>query len=84
MGFVQKVVQFIIDKKFDFSELTVVVPSDRSINKIREGLTISSTSPVFSPEITTIDKWMRPKGKTKIDPTRQLIALYHVSSKLLL
>ena len=82
MGFVQKVVQFIIDKEFDFSELTVVVPSDRSINKIREGLTISSTSPVFSPEITTIDKWMRPKGKTKIDPTRQLIALYHVSSKL--
>lgn len=82
MGFVQKVVRFIKDKEFDLNALTIVVPSDRAINKIKESLSQSYSSPVFSPEIITIDKWMRLKEKIKIDPTRQLIALYNVSSKL--
>ena len=82
MNFVQKIAQFIKEKEFHLDALTIVVPSDRAINKIKQELSKTYSSPVFSPQIITIDKWMKPKEKTKVDSTRQLIALYKISSKL--
>ena len=84
MSFVQKIAQFIKEKEFNLDSLTIVVPSDRAINKIKQELSKAYSLPVFSPQIITIDKWMRPKDKTIIDPTRQLISLYKMSCKLAL
>ena len=82
MNFVQKIAGFIKGKGFELSALTIVVPSDRAISKIKKELSMVYQSPVFAPEIITIDKWMAPKEKTRIDTTRQLISLYEASKKI--
>ena len=82
MGFIQKIAQFVKEKEFKLDALTIVVPSDRSINLIKKELSEVYGTPVFSPQIVTIDKWMRPNDKTIIDPTRQLITLYKISCQL--
>ena len=82
MNFVQKIADFIKEEGFELSALTIVVPSDRAIGKIKQELSMVYNTPVFSPEIITIDKWMEPRGKTRIDSTRQLISLYQASQKI--
>ena len=82
MSFVRKIANFIKEECFELSSLTIVVPSDRSIGKIKQELSMVYKSPVFSPRIITIDKWMEPTGKTRVDSTRQLIYLYQVSKKI--
>ncbi len=82
MGFIQQITHFIKEKELDLGALTIVVPSDRTINKIKQELAKLYAIPILSPQIITIDKWMRVEGKSKIDPTRQLITLYEISIKL--
>jgi RecB family exonuclease len=82
MGFVQKIAEFVKEKDLDLGSLTIIVPSDRAINKIKQELARLYARPILSPQIITIDKWMRVEGKSKIDPTRQLITLYEISSKI--
>ena len=82
MGFVQKIAEFVKEKDLDLGSLTIIVPSDRAINKIKQELARLYAIPILSPQIKTIDKWMRVEGKLKIDPTRQLITLYEISSKI--
>ena len=82
MSFVEKIAHFIKEKKFQLNDLTIVVPSDRAINKIKKELCKAYRSPIFSPEIITIDKWMQPTGKIRIDSTRQLIYLYEAGKKI--
>ena len=82
MGFVQKIAEFVKEKDLNLGSLTIIVPSDRAINKIKQELARLYARPILSPQIITIDKWMRVEGKSKIDPTRQLITLYEISSKI--
>ena len=82
MSFVRKIANFIKEEGFELSALTIIVPSDRAIGKIKQELSMVYKSPVFSPQIITIDKWMEPTGKTRIDSTRQLISLYQASKKI--
>jgi hypothetical protein len=82
MSFIRKIADFIKEEDFELSALTIIVPSDRAIGKIKQELSMVYKSPVFSPEIITIDKWMEPTGKTRIDSTRQLISLYQASKKI--
>ena len=82
MRFVQKIAQFIKEKELDLGALTIIVPSDRAINKIKQELSNLYSIPILSPKIITIDKWMRTEDKSKIDPTRQLITLHEISAQL--
>ena len=82
MRFVQKIAQFIKEKELDLGALTIIVPSDRAINKIKQELSNLYSIPILSPQIITIDRWMRTEDKSKIDPTRQLITLYEISAQL--
>ena len=36
MGFVQKIAEFVKEKDLDLGSLTIIVPSDRAINKIKQ------------------------------------------------
>ena len=82
MSFVEKIAHFIKEKKFQLNALTIIVPSDRAINKIKQELCKAYRSPIFSPEIITIDKWMQPTGKIRIDSTRQLILLFEITKNI--
>ena len=82
MRLVQKIAQFIKEKELDLGALTIIVPSDRAINKIKQELSNLYSIPILSPQIITIDKWMRTEDKSKIDPTRQLITLHEISAQL--
>ena len=82
MSFVRKIADFIKKEGFDLNALTIVVPSDRAVSKINRELAMIYKSPIFSPKIITIDKWMTPEGKARIDSTRQLIYLYEAGKKI--
>ena len=48
MRFVQKIAQFIKEKELDLGALTIIVPSDRAINKIKQELSNLYSIPILS------------------------------------
>lgn len=82
MTFIGKVARFIKDKGFQLETLHVIVPSDRAIKQIKLELSKVYSAPIYSPNISTIDRWMRPDDQILIDQTRQLITLYNTCSKI--
>jgi len=58
--------------------LSIILPSERATKYLAEALLAEYGKPIFSPEITTIDRWVKKHSKPIIDNTRLLIRLFEM------
>ena len=78
MKFLQQLAAHIKSKNYDLRSLTVILPSERATKYLAEALLTEYEKPIFSPEITTIDRWVKKHSKPIIDNTRLLICLFEM------
>lgn len=78
MKFLQQLAAHIKSKNYDLRSLTVILPSERATKYLAEALLEEYGKPIFSPEITTIDRWVKKHSKPIIDNTRLLIRLFEM------
>jgi ATP-dependent helicase/nuclease subunit B len=82
MTFIQQLVQFLAEESFDLTNTLIVLPSERPKKYIQKALYEHYQKPIFSPQMVTMDKWVRDLSKeTVIDKTRALLNLYEVFLK---
>jgi len=82
MKFTDKLADFIKSNDFDLQKLTIIVPNERATKFISSSLYQVYQKPIFSPNIITIDKWIRALcPKSVLDKTRLLIELFHIQFK---
>lgn len=80
--FLDRVAAYILQNDLDPEDLTIVLPSERSIKYMRSSLFKSAGKPLLSPEIVTIDRWIKDHSeRTVIDRTRALLRLFEVHLK---
>ncbi len=83
MRFVDEIAEYIKKNELNLNKLTIVIPSQRAKKYISSALFKTYSKPLFSPDIVTIDSWIRRIcPKTIIDKTRLLLTLHeiHVNS----
>jgi RecB family exonuclease len=78
MKFLKHLATHIKDKNYDLRSLTIILPSERATKYLAEALLEEYGKPIFSPEITTIDRWVKKHSKPIIDNTRLLIRLFEM------
>jgi hypothetical protein len=78
MKFILQLAKQIKEKNFDLRSLTIILPSERATKYLSEALVSAYGKPIFSPEITTIDRWVKKHSKPIIDNTRLLISLFEM------
>jgi RecB family exonuclease len=78
MKFLQELASHIKTKNYDLRSLTIILPSERATKYLVEALLAEFGKPIFSPEITTIDRWVKKHSKPIIDNTRLLIRLFEM------
>ncbi len=79
MTFLQQVAGYIHEKELPLQHLTVVLPSERAGKYLSAALFEAYGRPVFSPEIITMDRWIRKHCPyTVIDKTRALLQLFRI------
>jgi RecB family exonuclease len=78
MKFLQQLAFHIKNKNHDLRLLTIILPSERATKYLAEALLAEYGKPIFSPEITTIDRWVKKHSKPIIDQTRLLIRLFEM------
>ena len=76
MKFLKQLAAHIKDKNYDLRSLSIILPSERATKYLAEALLAEYGKPIFSPEITTIDRWVKKHSKPIIDNTRLLIRLF--------
>lgn len=78
MKFIQRLAIHIKSKNYDLRSLTIILPSERATKYLAEALLKEFGKPIFSPEITTIDRWIKKHSNPIIDNTRLLIRLFEM------
>lgn len=78
MKFLQQLARYIKSKNYDLRSLTIILPSERATKYLAEALLAEFGKPIFSPEITTIDRWVKKHSQPIIDNTRLLIRLFEM------
>ena len=78
MKFLKQLAAHIKDKNYDLRSLSIILPSERATKYLAEALLVEYGKPIFSPEITTIDRWVKKHSKSIIDNTRLLIRLFEM------
>jgi ATP-dependent helicase/nuclease subunit B len=79
MKFTDKLADYIKSNNYDLQKLTIIVPNERAIKYISSSLYKAYQKPIFSPNIITIDKWIKIIcPSTVLDKTRLLIRLFHI------
>lgn len=77
--FISKIVDFILEKEWDLKDVVVVLPSLRAGKYVEIELASRFDRPLFSPEIITIDKWIKKASTFQVvDTMSVLFELYHV------
>lgn len=80
--FINQLANFIHEKEYELQNLTIVFPSQRAKKYLQRALFEVYKRPVFSPQITTMDRWIKDCSlKSIIDPTRGLFQLYNIHKK---
>ena len=77
--FIEEIAAYIKENEYNLKALTVVIPSRRAKKYLQKALFETYDKPIFSPEIITIDQWV--KNHTKeivIDKTRAIFKLYEI------
>ena len=78
MKFIDQISTYIKENDFDLRNLTVVLPSERATKYLAESLINSYGKPIFSPEIITIDRWIKKHSLPIIDKTRLLLYIFEM------
>ena len=78
MKFLQQLAIHIKSKNYDLRSLSIILPSERATKYLAEALLKEYGKPIFAPEITTIDRWVKKHSKPIIDQTRLLIRLFEM------
>jgi RecB family exonuclease len=78
MKFLKQLAAHIKDKNYDLRSLSIILPSERATKYLAEALLAEYGKPIFSPEIMTIDRWVKKHSKPIIDNTRLLIRLFEM------
>jgi RecB family exonuclease len=78
MKFLKQLAVHIKDKNYDLRSLSIILPSERATKYLAEALLKEYGKPIFSPEISTIDRWVKKHSKPIIDNTRLLIRLFEM------
>ncbi len=78
MKFLKQLAIHVKSKNYDLRSLTIILPSERASKYLVEALLEEYGKPIFSPEITTIDRWVKKHSKPIIDNTRLLIRLFEM------
>ena len=82
MTFIEKLANLIKDKNYPLQRLTIVLPSERAKKYLRRALFKAYQKPIISPEIITMDKWIKQYSPyTVLDKTRVLLELYEIHKK---
>lgn len=82
MKFLDKIANYIYEHELPLQDLVVVVPSERMKKYLTSALFQQYGRPIISPEIITIDKWVKGHtDKTVIDRTRAIIELFRIQLK---
>jgi ATP-dependent helicase/nuclease subunit B len=77
-GFIKKVAAFIHAQDYSLRDLVIILPSERAVRYVSTALVTAYEKPIFSPEITTIDRWIKQFVPPVIDRTRLLLCFYEV------
>lgn len=81
MNFTDKLAHFIKENDFDLRKLVIILPSERASKYLVKSLVSVYEKPIFSPEITTIDRWVKRYSLPIIDKTRLLLYLFEIYQK---
>ena len=81
MNFTDRLAHFIKEKDFDLRKLVIILPSERASKYLVKSLVSVYEKPIFSPEITTIDRWVKRYSLPIIDKTRLLLYLFEIYQK---
>jgi len=81
--FIDQVAQAIFEKQIPLKKLTIVLPSQRAKKYFHRALYRTYKKPIFSPEIITMDRWVKESCELSIlDSTRGLFKLYAIHQQL--
>lgn len=81
--FIEELTNYIKENDYNLSNLTIVIPSRRAKKYIQKSLFETYNKPIFSPEIITIDQWVRNHTEEIIiDKTRAVFKLYKIHKQL--
>lgn len=78
MKFIDQIANYIKEKDFDLRNLTVVLPSERATKYLAKSLYACFGKPIFSPNITTIDRWVKAHSLPIVNRTRLLLNLFEM------
>ena len=78
MKFIDQISRYIKENNFDLRNLTVILPSERATKYLAQSLFTCYGKPIFSPEIITIDRWVKKNSLPIIDKTRLLLYLFEM------
>lgn len=81
MNFTDRLAHFIKENDFDLRNLVIILPSERASKYLVKSLVSVYKKPIFSPEITTIDRWVKRYSLPIIDKTRLLLYLFEIYQK---
>lgn len=77
-NFTEKIADFVFEKDFDLRQLVIILPSERAVKYVAKALVARYQKPIFSPEITTINRWVKKYVPPVIDKTRLLLLLFEM------
>ena len=81
--FIDRIAECIKSRDYDLEKLCIVLPSQRAKKYLQRGIFNQYAHPVFSPQITTMDRWVRQcSARSVLDNTRSLFRLYEIHSKV--
>jgi hypothetical protein len=81
MKFTDQLAHYIKEQDFDLRNLVIILPSERATKYLVKSLLSVYEKPIFSPEITTIDRWVKSYSPPIIDKTRLLLYLFEIYQK---
>lgn len=77
--FIPQIVDFILEKEWDLQKVVIILPSLRAGKYLEIELASRFDKPIFSPEIITIDKWIKDASTFQVvDSMTILFELYQV------
>lgn len=77
-NFTENIANYIHERDFDLRQLVIILPSERAVKYLAKALVHRYQKPIFSPEITTINRWVKKYVPPVIDKTRLLLLLFEM------
>ena len=81
--FIDQIAEFIKSNEYELENLHIILPSQRAKKYLQRAIFEQYTQPIFSPQITTMDRWVKQcSSRSVLDPTRTLFKLYDIHARI--